>query len=185
METILAVDPGTTKSAYCMMTDAYEIISAADVDNETVLKLVKRGTYDTLVIECMQARTLNIKTVPGKPAPPQRIGAETYDTCIWIGRFLQTALTRHKNVHRIYRSEERSAIIPSKKNKLPPLPETAGRSNDSKIRSALIARFAKHDMRNGKGTAKNKDVFYGFQGDMWAAFAVGVTYLDKHRRGGA
>lgn len=171
---ILAIDPGTTKTAYCMMTEEPAVISAADVDNEIVLRLVEEGDYDQMTIECMEARNLS--------SAGQAIGKSTYETCIWIGRYIQAATRRNKPITRIYRSEERSLLVPTKKNKLPPLPAGIGNTTDAKIRASLIARFARHDKKNGKGTKNNKDMFYGFQGDMWAAFAVGVTFLDKQRK---
>ena len=165
---LLAIDPGTTQSAYAMIREDYSIISAAKVDNEAVLQLVKDGEYDELVIEHMEARHVKNSV----------IGAETYETCYWIGRYKQAAIDRGNPVHEVYRSQERKRLVPTKKNKLPPHPASVGSSADAQIRATLIRRFARHDMKNGKGTAKNKDVFYGFARDMWSAYAVGVVYLD-------
>lgn len=177
---ILAVDPGTTQSAYCGMGEDYMPIAAAKVDNRKIIELIELGGYDALVIECMEPRTLNVRTGE-RNAPPQRIGAETYETCYWIGRYMEAALRRDMDVHRVLRGEEKSRIIPTKKNRLPPLPQDAPKGADARIRAALIQRFARFDKKNGRGRANAKDVFYGFRADMWSAFAVGVVYLDKQK----
>lgn len=171
MMRLLAIDPGTTHSAYAMIRDDYSIISAAKVSNGELLALVKGGEWDEMAIECMEARHV----VNGV------IGAETYDTCYWIGRYMQAAEDRGKPVHQIYRAQERSRLVPTKKNKLPKHPDYVGAGADSQIRATLIRRFAKHDMKNGKGRAACKDTFYGFAKDMWSAFGIGVVYLDMQK----
>lgn len=168
---LIAIDPGTTESAYVMMRPDYSIISAAKVVNEDLRQLLMLGGADEMIIECMESRHIQNGA----------IGEETYATCYWIGRYMECAERLGMPVHRVYRMQERSTLIPTKKNKLPPLPEWAGKNADAQIRAALVQRFAKHDMRNGKGKAACRDVFYGFKSDMWNAYAVGVTHLDRLR----
>ena len=174
--TILAIDPGTERSAYALIREDYAIVSAAKEENRNVLRMVREADYDVLAIECMQPRFLG-----GEKSPGQMIGAETYETCYMIGRCMQLAEGRGKDVQRVMRSEERAAIIPSRRNGLPPLTGGKG-TTDARIREGLIARFARFDRKNGKGTSKNRDFFYGFHADMWAAYAVGVTCLDRMGR---
>ena len=170
---LLAIDPGTERSAYALIRADYTIVSAAKEENRNVLRMVREADYDVLAIECMQPRFLG-----GEKSPGQMIGAETYETCYMIGRCMQLAEGRGKDVQRVMRSEERAAIIPSKRNGLPPLTGGKG-TTDARIREGLIARFARFDKKNGKGTSKQRDWFYGFHADMWAAYAVGVTCLDR------
>ena len=171
----MAIDPGTTMSAYVVMNEDYVPLMYGKKPNAEVLDMVKTALIDELVIECMEARHIEQGV----------IGDETYETCIWIGRFIQAAYQRIIAVHRVYRREERSCLIPSKRNKLPALPEWAGKSADAQIRAALIQRFAVFDKKNGKGTRENPDVFYGFAADVWQAYAVGVVHIDRSKGGDA
>ena len=91
------------------------------------------------------------------------VGKEVFDTCVWIGRFKQKAVENDIPVEYIYRKEEKMNLCNSMKAK------------DSNIRQALIDRFGV------VGTKKNPGWFYGFKKDIWQAYAVGVTYLDKER----
>ena len=89
------------------------------------------------------------------------VGASVFETCVWIGRFIQAR--NCCDYEYIYRKDEKMNLCNSMKAK------------DSNIRQALIDRFGE------VGTKKNQGFFYGFKSDIWAAFAVGCTYLDKQK----
>lgn len=89
------------------------------------------------------------------------VGREVFETCVWIGRFIQRR--KCPDFEYVYRKEEKLCLCNSMKAK------------DSNIRQALIDRFGE------VGTKKNQGFFYGFAKDMWAAMAVGVTYIDRSK----
>lgn len=89
------------------------------------------------------------------------VGKEVFDTCVQIGRFSIIDM----EYEFIYRREEKINLCGSMKAK------------DSNIRQALIDRFGI------VGTKKSPGFFYGFKADIWSAYAVGVTYLDKLKEG--
>lgn len=92
------------------------------------------------------------------------VGKEVFETCVWVGRFIQRR--ECPNFEYVYRKEEKLNLCGSMKAK------------DSNIRQALIDRFGE------VGTKKNQGFFYGFKSDIWAAFAVGVTYIDRGKANG-
>lgn len=163
---ILAIDPGNEMSAWCAIhTKSRRPWRFEKEPNESLrqrllaLKELRLGgtpTYDAVIIEMVASY--------GMP-----VGREVFDTCVWIGRF--TELAAPLPVHYVYRMDEKIAICHDSKAK------------DSNIRQALIDRFAEFDLKNGKGTKANPDFFYGFKADIWAAYAVGTTYLDRKEAG--
>lgn len=150
---ILAIDPGNIQSAYCLIDkETYKPIKFAKVDNEELFCVIDsiKEQY-TLVIEMVACY--------GMP-----VGKEVFDTCVWIGRFIEYYKTYiYYKYDYIYRREEKINLCNSMKAK------------DSNIRQALIDRFGE------VGTKANKGFFYGFKSDIWSAYAVGVTYLDKSK----
>jgi hypothetical protein len=53
-----------------------------------------------------------------------------------------------------------------------------GKSVDSQIIKYLADRFAKGEKNNGKGVKDSPGFFYGFKGDIWQAYALGIAYDD-------
>lgn len=163
MGRILAIDPGDKQSGYVIVEhDGNEITCVIDkgkVTNEDMMAIMSScGNYD-FAIEMIQSY--------GMP-----VGASVFDTCVWIGRFIEHGLSGRLRPHRyIYREEERLTICRSPKAK------------DANIIQALIDRFAPNTGNKGKGTKAKPGFFYGFKGDIWQAMGVAVTYFDIYIKG--
>lgn len=151
---IIAIDPGNEESAFVVM-EGYKPITFGKIKNSQLLFKLEAQEYagkvEQTVIEMVASYGMTV-------------GREVFETCVWIGRFTQAAFTP---VDYIYRMEEKKNLCHD------------SRAKDKNIRQALIDRFADHDLKNGKGTKDNPDWFFGFKADVWAAYAVGVTWLDK------
>ena len=148
---VLAIDPGNRQSAWCMIDgETLKPLSFGKEENQVVLDAVQHLSYDSIVIERVASYGM-------------AVGRDVFETCEWVGRFTQAASVPPDYV---YRQEEKLHLCGD------------SRAKDTNIRRALIDRFAKHDIKNGKGTKKNPDWFYGFSADVWQAYAVAVTYVE-------
>jgi hypothetical protein len=87
------------------------------------------------------------------------VGREVFETCVWIGRFM--GAFGAGRCDRVTRIAVKSHICHS------------ARANDGNIRQALIDRLG------APGTKKQPGATYGLSGDVWAALAVAVTWLDQ------
>ena len=153
---LLAIDPGTNESAYVVMDEkSRKPIEFAKADNFSVLRRIQ-ALVDS-------SYTVAIEMVASYGMP---VGAEVFETCVWIGRFDLAAAQGKARIRFVYRKDEKIAICGS------------SQANDATIRRALADRFAPGESNYGKGTKKRPGFFYGFSADIWSAFAVGVTYLD-------
>ena len=153
-EKILAIDPGNFNSAAVIIdVNTYRPLRAVKAKNEDVMRIIREGGYDEAVIEMVASY--------GMP-----VGEETFDTCVWIGRFMEASLFILKPTARLKRMKVKMNICNN------------SRARDSNITQALIDRFAKNVPNMGKGTKKAPGWFYGFKADIWQAYALGVTYID-------
>lgn len=153
-QNIFAIDPGNTESGYALiqMPD-FKLLDFGKMDNESLLKSLPNiiAVSDDFAIEMVACYGM-------------AVGKSVFETCVWIGRFIQAA---KKEYTFVYRKDEKLCLCGSLKAK------------DSNIRQALIDRYAKLDFKSGKGVKKNPDTFYGVSKDAWQAIAVGVTYYEK------
>jgi hypothetical protein len=87
------------------------------------------------------------------------VGKEVFVTCRWCGRFEE--------------AYDGPAVYLTRKQVKSHLCHTI-RANDSNIRQALIDRFGP------PGTKKMPGITYGLKKDLWAAFALAVTWWDQN-----
>lgn len=151
---MFAIDPGNEQSAWCIMNEKYELLHFNKQLNKDVMDVLLNTLpiIDVVVIERVASYGLPV-------------GREVFETCEWIGRYAQEA-EKETNVYYIYRKDEKLYLCGEM------------RAKDANIRAALIERFAKHDLKNGRGTKSNPDFFYGVKADIWSSIAIAVTYLD-------
>lgn len=143
---ILAIDPGTEQSGFAILQDGELLDSGVDLNAE-VLKSVIAAQSDVLAIEMIASY--------GMP-----VGREVFETCVWIGRFVQ-AWKDPDRVRLIYRRDVKLHLCQSP------------RAKDANVRQALIDRMGPI------GTKKAPGPLYGVSSHAWAALGVGVTALEN------
>ena len=146
---ILAIDPGNVQSAYVVIDAKYKPVEFGILPNVELMGRLAGMKEDWAVIEMVASYGM-------------AVGAEVFETVFWIGRFYEMALryVTPDYAIRLYRQDEKMNLCYSMKAK------------DSNIRQALIDRFGV------VGKKKSPGWFYGFKADIWAAYAVAVTFLD-------
>jgi len=158
---LLAVDPGTTESAYviikCKEDDQIEIVEKGKVSNNDMRrKLQSWATLPELF------RVVGIEHIKSYG---QRVGQEVFDTCAWIGRF-QECITETNDVYMIFRTDVKKVLSNNKAD------------SDSALIHMMVDRYAYNVPNSGKGNKKDPGFFYGFKKDIWQAFAVAIALYD-------
>lgn len=142
---ILAIDPGTDESGWCILNDG--IVSESGVMENSQLLAVVSGwdiySEDTLAIEMIASYGM-------------AVGREVFETCVWVGRF-QQAWRDPESVKLVYRRDVKLHLCGSVKAK------------DANIRQALI------DLLGPQGTKKTPGPTFGVKSHAWAALGVAVT----------
>lgn len=152
---ILAIDPGNVESAYVLVcNDLSKIIEKGKIYNMDLLPIIRQNVHkEHIAIEMIASYGM-------------AVGQTVFDTCLWIGRYLEAADLSYQNIKLIYRKEVKMNLCGNTKAK------------DGNITQALKDRFGE------VGVKKNPGYFYGVSKDIWSAMGVAVTYHDLYLSGG-
>jgi hypothetical protein len=151
--TILAIDPGTTRSGWIQYAiEEQRPVDFGIDDNAVLISMLRAGEYIGPVV---------IEQVASYGMP---LGSETLETVYWSGRFAEAC--RPVPVHRLTRLAIKSHLCHS------------GKANDATIRQALIDRFGGKERAIGRKASPGP--LYGIHADLWAALAVAVTWADQN-----
>lgn len=154
---VLAVDPGTTHSAWVLLVGESVVMGHDFEENEALATRLEDGPFglchfDAIVFEKIEAMGM-------------AVGAETFETVFWTGRFFQIASKLCTCVDRLPRRAVKLHLCGSMKAK------------DANIRQALIDRFGGSAAIGKKATP---GPLYGLRAHEFAALAVAVTWADTH-----
>jgi len=159
MKPVLAIDPGTRESGVVVYSRRRVTMSAI-MDNEELL-VALRGPHE-LHSHLSEGSHLAIEMIASYGMP---VGADVFQTCVWIGRFIEGWSLPHTLV---FRKDVKMCLCGTMKAK------------DANIRQALIDRF--EPTGGGKtpqiGTKKQKGPLFGVKAHAWAALAVAVTFME-------
>lgn len=155
MTSILAIDPGTTQSAW-LRYEGDRPAGFGITANDVLLRALRTGGLpDVVVIEKVESFGM-------------AVGAEVFDTVLWAGRFAEAA-------HRVP-----VVWLPRRTVKLALCADS--RAKDANIRQALIDRFG-GQAAIGRKAAPGP--LYGISRDVWSALAIAVTYSIQPRSAAA
>jgi len=168
---ILAIDPGNIESGYVVTNNDLSIIEKGKVANNLLLDYLhdylSQSAIDTFLDEDSSEKVHIVIEMIASYG--MAVGQSVFETCLWVGRFTQEVyMMTDKEPTLIYRKDEKMNLCGTMKAK------------DSNISQALIDRFAPNTRNKGKGTKADKGWFYGFKSDIWAAYAIAVTYHDLY-----
>jgi hypothetical protein len=157
MTTVLAIDPGNTESGWVITDHEHRPVQFGKTENAVLLEMIQTGHFvydgDVTVIEMIASYGM-------------AVGADVFETCVWIGRFQQALIDQGAQPELIKRHPVKMHHCHNTKAK------------DSNITQALVDRFAPGQRNHGKGTKADPGWFYGFAADVWQAYALAVYAAD-------
>lgn len=165
---IMAIDPGTTSSAY-IIWDGSKVLDKGYLTNCHMLSRIVKFQHESIMDRSMDAAMGHYKipvTFPevyiesivsyGMP-----LGQETIDTCVWIGRFHIVANTN---------------LINRKQIKIHHCGTT--RAKDKNIRQTLVDKYGPVSTKANPNPVHGGDYKDKMKDHLWSAFAL-ATYVSE------
>jgi hypothetical protein len=156
---ILAIDPGTTQSGWCVLLDGNRVTASGVAPNDEVARMISDHAAYDLAIEMFASY--------GMP-----VGKEVFETCVWIGRFMECYYDPDR-VRLVYRKDVKLHLCGTTKAK------------DANIRQALIDLFPATG--GGKtpqiGIKDKPGPLFGVSSHAWPA--LGVAIVAQHQMAAA
>lgn len=148
---VLALDPGPEQTGWALY-DGRTVLDSGVTGNEDVLRDLDMIVFPGATWQFADLLAIEMIASYGMP-----VGREVFETCVWIGRFIQAAPLRHRL---IYRKDVKMHLCGSQ------------RAKESNIRQALI------DKLGAPGTKAKPGATYGVKSHAWSALAVAVTAVE-------
>jgi len=149
---ILAIDPGSTESAWLIYAEG-TVRTFGKSPNVELLELLK-------ILRVQEPLTVVIEKVEGYGMP---VGVEVFETVYWSGRFAEAAYPLP--VERIGRKEVKRRLCGTTTAK------------DPNVRQALLDRYGGKDTAIGTKAAPGP--LRGVVGDIWSALGVAVAWTEQ------
>ena len=173
MPTVLAIDPGSTRSGWVIFDGKLRkcglvgnlklrnLLRYGGYDEGTraqlrVLPVAKRSDYQTWLMSCGRDEkfTLAVEMIASYGMP---VGASVFETCVWIGRFVEAW---GGDFQYVTRRAVKLELCNSAKAK------------DSNVSQALRDRF---------GWSRSEARKLGLKADIWQALGVAVCWWETMR----
>lgn len=158
---IFAVDPGLSQSGWVLLRPEDRSLIESGIDaNEVMRRRLHLLSYTStrVVIEHV-----------GHYGTGMSVGKDVFDTCVWIGRFVEICEAQRMGYTLIERRWVKIAICASAKAK------------DKNIRQAMLDRYPATGGGSVPqvGTKGKPGPLFGVSSHIWPALALAHTYLDQ------
>lgn len=157
---IFAIDPGNTESAYCIYApESHTVLGFAKIPNFEMRAVIQSS------LQSPHSYAIEMIASYGMP-----VGADVFETCLWIGRFKEILESSGESAELVYRKSVKMHLCNSV------------RAKDSNVRQAIIDQFPAAG--GGKlpqvGIKSKPGPLFGVSGDVWAALGVALTFANSN-----